>query len=243
MCYGSANMATVTENKLGVGVYTLQDAALYARVSSRLLSRWFIGTNRWSSALDPSFDPEDRQVSFLDFIQALAVRQVRIKHKIPLAKIREGVERAKREYDLPYPLARRRTIYVFGKELYIFQREDEFTKITGIDRNQKMLTKVVELYMKDIGFDEVTGLAESYITDRYVADVAGVSEQRIIKMDPRFSFGEPIVTHCHYSARGLWEACEAEGGFDEAARVYGIDQIDVEAAYRYYNSLLYASAA
>ena len=41
-------------------------------------------------------------------------------------------------------------------------------------------------------------------------------------MDPRERFGEPVVERCGYAASTLWEACEIEGGVEEAAKAYGV---------------------
>ena len=36
--------ATASENILGVGLYTVEEVARYARVSKNLVNRWFFGT-------------------------------------------------------------------------------------------------------------------------------------------------------------------------------------------------------
>lgn len=234
-----ATISVQSSDKLRAGVYTLQEAALYARVSTQLLSRWFYGRGRLDRALEPSFPEKERILSFADFVQALAIRNARLQFRVPLQKIRAGIKRAEDDYGVSHPLARRHTIYLFGNDLYIYlETQKEFEKITGKDRNQKTMTKIVEVYMNDLGFDR-TGLASYYIAHRY--GVAG--EERTIEMNPRFRFGEPVLKSCHYSARTLWEACQAEGGIAEAAHAYGVDEADVYAAFRYYDSLLIVRAA
>ena len=61
---------------------------------------------------DPVFDPQlnaeeagEKIVTFLDFVQALAIRRLRNEWHLPLQKIREGYYRAKKDFKLKYPFA------------------------------------------------------------------------------------------------------------------------------------------
>lgn len=225
--------STAKMDLLGIGLYTPAEAAFYARVSTQKLNRWFYGNAQGERVTTPRFTNE-RTISFLDFVQAIAIRNIRINYNVPLPKIREGIDRAMKDHSIDYPLARERTIYLFGKELFILQKDEEFQKITGSNREQKMITKVVELYMEDLGFDAL-GLANQYNSFTW--------KGRSIFMRPQFRLGEPIVDSCKYSARTLWEGCITEGGFDQAAKVYGVEKEDIEIAYRYYDYLKGSNAA
>ncbi len=229
-------MVAVTE-KLGVGLYTLKEAAFYSRVPVQTLNRWFYGNKQGSVVVAPQFaDSEDRVITFLDFVQALAIRNIRVNHRVPLSKIREAIERARDQYGVDYPLARKKTIYHFGAEIFIHVDgySQDFRQLTGRNRDQSVFTRVVELYMRDLGFDE-SGLASNYS--------AYCWKDREVKIDPQIRLGEPLILSCGYSARTLWETAELEGGIEAAARILGVEDQDVEAACRYWDHLSTVKAA
>jgi hypothetical protein len=58
---------------IGSGLYTIAEAALYARVKESLLRRWIFGDGR-RAVFDPQFGSHEKLVSFLDLVQTLAIR-------------------------------------------------------------------------------------------------------------------------------------------------------------------------
>lgn len=229
-------METTTDQMLGIGLYTVEEAALYARVPTRTMSRWLYGDRRGAPVLSPQFpgSRDDRIVTFLDFVQSLHVRQIRTdtKCKIPLDKIRRAIEVARDHYGVPYPLAMDHTTFLYGDEIGIKLGEDQYVEVTGKTAHHQMLGKIVKLYMKDLTFDR-QGLADSF--------KAGTYCNFDILMRPAVRFGEPLLPSCGYTARTLWEATTTEGSFEAAADAYGITAAEVEAGYRHIESL--ASAA
>ncbi|MHB1421906.1 MAG: hypothetical protein ACYC3I_01670 [Gemmataceae bacterium] len=227
-------MVAGSGNLLGVGLYTPEEASLYARVSRRMLRRWLYGAKASQPVIRPQLADEQEQelVTFLDLVQTMAVRAVRLTHRVSLQKIREAIDKAENEYGLPYPFARKHTTYLFGTEVIIKLGEDEYVQTTGKGARNRLITKVVELYIEDLGFNP-EGLA-----DAYRAFVWGDYE---VKMNPHVRFGEPLVTSCGYGARALWEAVQAEGSFEAAAKAYGVKTEEVETACRYFDHILSAA--
>src|SRR5436305_15157494 len=105
-------MRLTTEHYLGNGLYSVAEAALYARVSRAMMTRWLFGGKSGQSVLQPQFGSDNRAVSFLDFIQTLAIREIRFQHKVPLSKFREAIKVAKDKHDLDYPFARKHCTYL-----------------------------------------------------------------------------------------------------------------------------------
>jgi uncharacterized protein (DUF433 family) len=228
-------VAASEDNLLGIGLYTPAEAALYARVSTRLLMRWLYGSAAGEPVLRPQLAGQDHQlVTFLDFVQAMAIRAVRLEHKVPLAKIRQAIEHAENVYGLPYPFARRHVTYLFGSELVIKLREDEYVQVSGKSAQNRLITKVAEFYMTDLAFNQ-EGLADLYRPFVY--------RNCRVSLNPRVRLGEPLVESCGYSAQALWQAFRAEGSLDAAAEVCGVTTDEVEAACRYYDQILGSVAA
>jgi uncharacterized protein (DUF433 family) len=220
---------------VGTGLYTVQEAALYARIPAQTLTRWMFGSQQGAAVVRPEFNGE-RFVTFTDFIQALAVRAIRITWKLPLQKIRDAVKRAEDEYHIEYPLARQRVIYLFNGEIYIRPNpEDSLVQVSGRTPNQQAFKHLVEPYIHDISFDPATGLAVRYEAFRY--------DDERIEMDPNQHLGEPFFSTSGYSPRVLWEAVQSEGSVPGAARAYGVEEKQVEVAFRYLDHLELRSAA
>ncbi len=219
----------------GTGLYTLPEAALYSRLHPAVLGRWLFGNKSGGRVLSPQLaDDEERAVTFLDFVQALAVRSIRQQHRLSLDKIRTAIERAEKDFGVKYPLARKHTTYLLGRDIQIFpEKGGNPIQLTGRNTGQICNRPIVELQLRDLGWDP-EGLAESYRAFSW--------DGAEVLMDPAKHFGEPIVPSCNYSARALWEAAETEGGIEAAAEVYGVAPHEVETACRYFDHLQLAAA-
>lgn len=231
-------IATKLEKFLGNGLYTVSEAALYARVSTAVMIRWLFGNDRGKAVLYPQFHQEERLVTFLDLIQTLAIREIRMQRHVPLPKFRQAIKVAKEKLHLEYPFARQHCTYLYGDELVIRPKPDadEFVEVSGKDRGQRLI-HFVEMYLGDLTFDPSTGLVNGY-------QIFKSDHRRSIPitMDPRCRFGEPLLPS-GYTAMTIWEAIKAEGGIDRTAKVYGIPKDEVEASYQFVIRYLGKTAA
>jgi uncharacterized protein (DUF433 family) len=235
------NMIVDAAQLLGKGVFTPSEAAFYARVRTQMLSRWLFGSRQGAAVLDPEFAASDeRIVSFLDFVQTLAVRAIRIRHRVPLYRIREACEEASKRYDLDYPFAREHTTFLLGDTNTIIIRLDDsdYRELAGPSRGSRMITQIIEPFLHDLRFSD--GLACEYCA---WPPRAPEGTKHCIVMNPRRSFGEPVVMSCGYTAQTLWEAYAAEGGTDAAAKAYDVSTEDIELACEFYDHLRGPAAA
>ncbi|MFZ1933545.1 MAG: hypothetical protein WCB27_21795 [Thermoguttaceae bacterium] len=232
---------------LGIGIYSPSEAALYARVTTRLMNRWMFGNGQGSPVITPQIGtPEDRDVTFLDFVQALAIRRIRKEHPgISLQTIREAYIRAKEEYGTPYPFALDSTrIGLFGppdeprkQVIWLCVGEDEegarrYFQLTGKKCHNQMIGEVVRTYAYRLVFDETTKLAKKYLAFPTIKDAP-----EYIVMDPQVRFGEPFLESCGYTARTLLDASISEGSPSRAATIYGVEPEQVELAREYFDYL------
>jgi len=241
-------MVTTTE-LLGVGLYSTFDAALYARVSPQLIARWIYGTTKG----DPVFEPqlgrsEERDITFLDFVQALAIRRIRNERPgVSLQKIREAYFRARNEFGEPYPFALESTrIGLFGppdiprrQEIWLCVGKAEgearkYFQLTGKKSGNQLIGEVVRTYAHRLVFDETTQLARKYIA--YPTGKPVDTGERIA-MDPEVRFGEPFVESCGYTARTLYDAYQSEGTPERAAEIYGVSLEHMTLVIEYFDYL------
>ena len=218
---------------LGIGLYTPAEAAMYARIKTSTMSRWVFGDKRSDAAFTHQIEGDEPTVSFLDFVQALAVRAIRTEHKVSLQKIRAAVDLVQTTHGISYPFARdHKTFYInegsAAGELAI-EIEGHLIQISGKNKRQHLLGPIAEIYMQQITFGD-DGLACEY--------TAWKSDSGIIRMDPRIRFGEPLVANCGYSAETLWKAVQTEGSIKDAAKAYGVHERDIRAACEYFDHLI-----
>jgi uncharacterized protein (DUF433 family) len=215
----------------GTGLYTLREAATYARIPSRTLSSWFRG----DKAMERVFLGEDdsKIIGFLDFVQTLAVRNLRLHYRIALQKIRDAVERASQDYQLSHPFARRHTTYYYDQQIWIRLEDESIVQLSGKEHGQKGMVPVIEQFIRDISFDPSTKLAA-----KYRAFHRGKNQ---IMMNPKMRFGEPILEGCGYTPKALFDAAKTEGSIEAAAKAYGVSNEQVEISIEYFDHLLQAA--
>jgi uncharacterized protein (DUF433 family) len=210
----------------GSGLYTLSEAAQYARMHPITLSRWFKGDDYCKRV----FSVEDsKAINFLDFVQVLAVRNLRVIYNIELQKIRDAVDHASKEFNVQYPFARRHTTFLFENEIWIRPEGKTITQLSGKEHGQTGITQVIERFYEDVSFDPKTGFANLY--------KAYESRGNKIIMNPRIRFGEPMLENCGYTPQALFEAAKTEGSAEAAARSYGVSVGQVQTSIDYIDYL------
>ncbi|MCW5755597.1 MAG: hypothetical protein KIT24_12895 [Phycisphaeraceae bacterium] len=224
-------MVMSVEDKLGVGLYTAAEAAMYVRARPEAISRWVHGNAKGERVVRPQFDTNsERVITFVDMVQALSVRAVRTQAKsVPLPAIRDAVRKAEDEHGIQYPLARRHLLFYFDKSVFIkLNGSDSIVGLTSKDIGQHLLRPIVEPYLEEISFDD-DGLAETW-TPMSSGDLS-------IRLDPAVRFGQPIVAPLNILASTLSEAVVTEGSIEAAAEAHGVDRSAVLLAVKYFDSL------
>ena len=233
---------------LGIGLYSTSEAGLYARVAPALITRWVFGTAKGEAVIEPEIpDVNEKIVTFLDFVQALAIRRIREERRIPLNKIREAYCRARDEFNVDYPFAMDSTrIGLFGppdnpkgQEIYICVGEDEegakrWFQLTGKKHGKQLIAEIVRTYAKRLHFNQ-DHVATSFVPFE--------TPEGRVTMNPSVRFGEPFLEKCGYTARTLFDAYRSEGDIKRAARIYGVETTDVELAVDFFDYLMPTCAA
>ena len=218
-------VVNAAENPLTMGIYTPVQAARLARLHTRTLERWVDGNAHGEAVIDRQMPAsESGVVSFVDFVQAMAIRAIRLERRLSLQKIRETIEHA-REMGISHPFARKHQTYLFADDVVIWLvEEDRLVEVTGKYKKQHLIRPIVELYLEDLGFDS-TGLANRY-------DAMRDGDTRIV-LDPEVNFGAPTVFPCRYTVGALLDAVQGEGSPEAAAVAYGVAERVVKLALRY----------
>jgi hypothetical protein len=221
----------ITAHLLTKGLYSPAEAAMYARISSSMANRWLFGTSRHQPALRRQMDCDgDKVVTFVDFVQMLTVRQIRTQQEISLQKIRQAVDYLDHK-GIDFPFARPHQLFIFDGDIVYLSADEDLYFVSGKQRAQHLLKPIVEPHLERLSFD-ASGIASQYVA----RDECGIQ----ITMKAGSRFGEPTLPS-GYTARTLWEATQVEGGYEPAAKAYGVPRKEVIAAFEYYDSLITAA--
>jgi len=221
----------------GTGIYSIPEAARYAKMKPSSLRNWFAGGTDRAPIRESVIDsPDFKAITFLDLVEAVAIRTFRADHNVSFQRIRQAIITAKEKYGIDNPFAHEhhKTVLV-GHDLHIRFGDDvnALVQISGKNIGQKTFRTCIEAYMKDLKFD-ANGIANLYTPYAY-------RNQEII-MTPRMHFGEPVVYENGYTAKTLYKAAIAEGSIERAAHIYDVTPESVEAAYRYFSQELALAA-
>lgn len=215
----------------GIGIYSIPEAARYAKIHQNTLRNWFYAQDRPAIRGSEIESDDFKAITFLDLIEAVAIRSLRVDYGVSFQKIREAVKNANEKYKIIHPFAheKHKTVLI-GRDLHIIlPDEPDPIQLSGRGQGQKSFRPCIERYMEDLVFDD-KGMAQLYRAFR-------LNNQEIV-MNPKVHFGEPIVKENGYTAETLYRAAVAEGSIERAAHLYESSVEAVDAAYKYCNSEL-----
>lgn len=220
-------MRLIDNLQKGTGLYTLKEAAAFARMPAPTLNTWIFGTQGHKPLRKAQVDCDDgRYLTFVELAEAIAIRSLR--HDVSLAKIRQAIGVAKEQYGVEYPFANRhhRTFRI-GPDLHIILKdENDPIQISGKNLGQQGMVACLQPYMEDFEWDANDNL-RSYVAFRYQRD------EIVIRMNPAICSGAPIVGNTGHTAETLWREAKATGNMDEAANNYCVPNAAVAAACKY----------
>ena len=220
-------VAQIAKDIFTEGIYTIDQAAHLARLSPRSLRRWFDAESGKEPALHRRIPQNDAEVlGFVDLVQALAVRAIRNTGKLSLQKIRQTIIAAE-NLGIKFPFARKHQTFLFADDVVIRLPDERLIQVTGKYKSQQLMKPVVELYLDDLSFDAITGLAKEYIPLRDVGD-----ERRIV-INPKIQYGAPVVMPGGHTVNALVNAVDGEGSIEAAADIFEVPVAEVKFALRY----------
>lgn len=222
---------------VGIGLYTVPEAARLSRVPNQTIRRWMLGyaDQRGGSARDvaPLWRSQVPRVdgtvglSFLDLIEIRFVHAFR-RHGVSLAVIRRTAERAYQIFGQDHPFTRTR-FRTDGRSIFAEVLEETGrSRLLNVPTSQYAFRQVIEpsLYASlDISEgDDVLRWYPKY-------------PKRQVVVDPDRSFGRPIVVHGGVPTEILAQAARAEDSERRAAKLFDVSVAAVRAAIAFEASL------
>lgn len=246
---------------LGLGVYSIPDAARLVRADLRSIRRWLFGhtysrpakgdtghpseereRHHLAPLWEPQYDPEDlgeQVIGFLDLLELRVVRQF-VSHGVPLAVVRRCLDTARDVFGADHPLTRRRFVTdgetIYAESVQAATREgDVHTDLLNLRSRQYAFKAIIKdsLYS---GIEYRNGHAARWFPN---ARRPGGSA---VVLDPTRQFGHPMVDSCGIPTATLFAAFLAANEDRLAvARAYDISPREVSSAVRFEQSLRQAA--
>jgi uncharacterized protein (DUF433 family) len=210
------NGNVVTSDGLGIGLYSMVEAARLLRTPRRTLSRWVEGYVREVRFGLKSYAPvvprgDEPYLSFGDLVELLYVRGFR-DAGVQLDELRETAAKFRDEWSVPYPFATKR-FATDGKHLLIKLGGDWQHALTG---------------QRQAFFDEL-GRQLVHMGD-LAAEWRPLGADRAVVLHPDRAFGKPIEDTSGAHTYVLAQALQAEGDVAAVAWWYGTTSNGVEDA-------------
>lgn len=212
--------APVDSVPLGIGYYTVPEAARLLRMPARNISRWLGGytykRNGLETEMPPLWEPElpgfgdHRELGFRDLIELRFVKAF-LDADLGLLTIRNCIEYARECVADDRPFSTRR-FQTDGRTIFLDSlRRTGDTEVLDLKRRQYVFKAAIERTFKDLD-----------IADDAVARWRPFQGKKSIVIDPTRAFGQPIATDYGVPTVALAEAVEAEGSMKRAAFLYDV---------------------
>jgi uncharacterized protein (DUF433 family) len=223
--------------------YPITDAARYLRIPVGTLRSWLHGRHypvkdgkQYFQPLIHRPDPDLPQLSFTNLVEAHVLRAIRKRHGVRLDKVRGALDYLDQRFGVPHPLARVE-FQTDGVNLFV----ESVGRLVSVSQDGQMSMKeVLKRLLTRVEWNE-TGIATRLFPTTSSTLDEPKDEPKIVSIDPRISFGRPIVVGTRIPTRAITERYEAGESPESIADDYGCELSQVHAAIRFELSLSHAA--
>jgi uncharacterized protein (DUF433 family) len=211
-----------------VPAYSIAEAAGYLRLPKSTLRAWMVGQQHFRAVIDIA-DRAEKRLSFINLVEAFVLAGIRREHSIPLPKVRKAVEYLRRSFKTRRPLAEEQ-FETDGVDLFV----EKFGALIGAtQQGQVQMREVIRDRLKRVRRDP-KGLPEKIVLfpapvrqDTKVGTPAGD-----VVIDPRFSFGRPVLDGYGLRTAVLAERFYSGESVEALAKDYDVPSEVVQNALR-----------
>lgn len=228
-----------------IPTYSIFEASHYLIIPAGTLRSWLLGRHyrirnieKFSKPLIELPESEVKLLSFNNLVEAHVLRVIRLEHHITLPRVRKALDYLEQEVGVPHPLVRAE-FQTDGVDLFldtVFQKDESELNLNS-DRmlinasksGQLAIRQTLKNYLKRIERDE-TGLAARLFPFTRLEEKEDAP--KIVVIDPRISFGRPVLVGTGIPTVILAERYKAGDSIEELAHDYNCDRLLIEEAIR-----------
>jgi uncharacterized protein (DUF433 family) len=211
--------------------YPVTDAARYLRIPVVTLRSWFNGRSYVTQKGQKKFEPliwrpnlAQSEISFTNLVEAHILRVIRENHQIKLDRVRKALDYLSQVLETDHPLIQHR-FQTDGIYLFI----DSMDRLVNVSRSgQLAMRETLKFLLTRIEWDQ-TGIASRLFpliqTEGYTA--------KILCIDPRISFGKPIIVGTGIPTATLVDLYEAGEEIEDIANEFDCTSDQVRSAIRF----------
>jgi uncharacterized protein (DUF433 family) len=215
-----------------IPAYSIPEAAHYLGLPASTLRSWFVGqrythsgaARRFHAVITPA-DPQNNGLSFSNLVEAYVLTAIRRKHKIGLPTIRKGLDHLTRQLGSKRPLLHEQ-FATRGAELFV----ERLGEIINLSKNgQVEIADLIRAYLERVERD-AKGVPIKLFP--FMRTQALREQPRSVVIDPRVSFGRPVIAGTAIPTAVLAEQFKAGDPVPALAKGYGATEEAVWDAIR-----------
>jgi len=225
------NKALAYDDPRKMPTYSIPEAAYYLTIPIATLRSWVLGRSyvagngerRVFRRIIALPRRDTNLLSFFNLVEAHVLRAFRREHKVKLKHIRSSLNYVKREFGAQRPLIEQQ-FQTDGAGLLV---EHLGKLIDASADGQIVMKKVVEAHLKRLEW-EGNVVSCLYPFTR----VNDTNSPRSVLIDPRFSFGRPVLGECRVETAVIAERYKAGDSIDTLASDYACSRLEIEEGLR-----------
>ncbi len=218
-----------------IPTYSFWEASHWLQIPLKTLRAWIRGRSYPTIAGKKRFEPiiqlpdEDLPLlSFTNLVEAHVLDAIRYHHNVPLNNIRQAVSYLRECSSSQQPLAD----YWFqlkGVDLLI---EDGALMVNATKRGQLEMKEIIQAYLKRVDRDP-RGAALRLYPYLHRHPAAFENEPKIVLIDPRISFGKPVLVGIGVPTAVVANRHEAGESVADLAKDYGCEASEIKKTIQY----------
>ena len=215
-----------------IPAYTVPEAAHYLGIASPTLRTWvagqsysYRGEKRWFRAVINPADAKTHTLSFSNLVEAYVLTSMRRKHRIGLPTIRRALSLLTDRFGSKRPLLTEQ-FATDGVDLFV-ERVNEIINL-GKD-GQLEMAEMIRAYLERIERDAKGMPIKLY---PFMRSQPPREQPRTVVIDPRVSFGRPVIAGTGIPTAALAEQFKAGDPVPLLAKEYGASEEAVWDAIR-----------
>jgi uncharacterized protein (DUF433 family) len=218
------------EDPRDVPAYTIVDAAHYLNIPHNTIRSWVFGRDyKLADGTQRRYHPviklpneKSQLLSFFNLVEAHVLRALRARHSIDLPKIRRALKFVQDKYHWQRPLIQQQ-FKTDGVSLFI----DHLGQLVDASESGQVVIDDVMDHLNRIEWEGSFAVRLFPFTRTSTVDAP-----KTVFIDPRYSFGRPILKDCYVATAAIAERYKAGESIEELADDYGCTKLEIEEGIR-----------